>query len=169
MEQTSSSINLDRLTKTNAKDQSFLLRYYSRLPIEFRVLMMQRHRKLLHTIKSSNTDVPIETISYAAMILSIKTLYSEEKKLSQKRFDDMSMEEIADLSLLHMKKFENRQPSPSPKRDKLIGYWAEVKQLKQMGKGFRYISNYLLTKRKFKVGHTLIQTTWKQLEKKNHE
>lgn len=155
---------IDQLIKTNAKDQKFLLRYYSKLPLEYRVETTKRHRKILHSFRTSNPEIPIEIISYCSMILAIKTLYSEEKKLSQKLFTDMDMEEIAELSLISIKRFDDKQPSATPKRDKLLGYWAEVILLKKAGKSFRYISKFLLSKHRFKVGHTLIQTTWNELE-----
>jgi hypothetical protein len=157
-------VAINRLIKTNAKDQSFLLRYFSKLPLEYRVEIANRHRKILHSLRANNSEIVVEIISYCSMILAIKTLYTEEQKLSQKLFTDMSMEEIAELSLISIKRFDNKQASSTPKRDKLIGYWAEVTQLKKAGKGSRYISKYLLSKHRFKIGHTLIQTTWNDLE-----
>lgn len=107
----------------------------------------------------------MEALSYAAMIMAVKIFYNEEKQLSQKRFEDMSLEEIGELTIRKIKQFDEKRYVSSPKRDTLIGYWAEVKALKQMKRGFRTISKYLLKKHRFEVGHTLIQTTWNQLEK----
>lgn len=165
MEQDPSTATLDRLIKINPEDQSFLIRYWARLPLEYRIAMTKRHRKLLHKIKEQNPDIGLEILSYAALILALKSIYSEEKKLTQKRFDEMSMDEIADLSLLKIKKFDNRLPSPTPKRDKLIHYWAVVKVLRNQKKSFRNIAKYLKAEYRFEVGHTLIQTTWNELEK----
>lgn len=163
MEQ-SKVINLERLIKMNEKDQAFLFRYLSRLPLEYRLEIMQRHRRLIHKLKERHSELEVETLSYGAMALAIKTFYNEEKQLSRKRFDDMSLEEIGELTIRQIKKFDQKRYAPSPKREILIGYWAEVKTLKDMKKGFRYIAQYLLKKHRFKVGHTLIQTTWNQLE-----
>ena len=161
----STTVGLQRLLKINEKDQSFLLRYCSRLPLEYRLEIMQRHRRLIYKLRESNAEIGNETLSYAAMILSINTFYSEDKQVTQKRFDELSLEEIGELTLRRIKKYDHKcRPTITPKRDKLIGLWAEVKTLKQMHKGSRYIAQYLLAKHKFKVGHTLIQTTWKELE-----
>jgi hypothetical protein len=159
------TVGLHRLVKMNEKDQSFLLRYCSRLPLEYRLEIMQRHRRLMFKLRESHAELGNEILSYAAMILSINTFYNEDKQLTQKRFDDLSLEEIGELTLRRIKKYDYKyRPTATPKRDRLIGLWAEVKTLKQMNKGFRYISKYLLSKHKFEVGHTLIQTTWKELE-----
>ncbi|ADR34360.1 hypothetical protein Sulku_1699 [Sulfuricurvum kujiense DSM 16994] len=163
MEQ-SKTLNLERLLKMNEKDQSFLLRYLSRLPLEYRLDIIQRHRRLIHKLKEQHADLEVATLSYGAMLLAIKTFYNEDKQLSKKRFEDMSLEEIGELTIRQIKTFDQKRHTSSPKRDTLIGYWAEVKTLKTMGKGFRYIAKFLQKKHRFEVGHTLIQTTWKQLE-----
>ena len=160
----SKTVILERLIKLNEKDQRFLMRYLSRLPLEYRIEVMQRHRRLIHKLKERHSELEVEILSYGAMVLAIKTFYNEEKQLSQKRFDDMSLEEIGELTIRHIKQFDQKRYPSSPKRDTLIGYWAEVKTIKQTGKGFRFIAEYLLKKHRFKVGHTLIQRTWNQLE-----
>lgn len=163
MEQ-SKTITLERLIKINENDQRFLFRYLSRLPLEYRIEVMQRHRRLIHKLKEHYSQLEIEMLSYGAMVLAIKTFYNEEKQLSKKRFDDLTLEEIGELTMRQIKTFDQKRLTSSPKRDTLIGYWAEVKTIKKTGKGFRFIAKYLLKKHRFKVGHTLIQTTWNQLE-----
>lgn len=161
--------DVKRLTKLNDEDQSFLLRYVVRLPLECRIEIMSQHRRILFMLKENNKEMDISNISYVAYILAIKSFYGQEKKLSQKKFDDMSLEEIVNLSLISIKKFENKLPSSTPKRDKLVHYWAVVKVLKQRGMSFRSISKFLKKEYRFEVGHSLVHMTWNELEINNYE
>ena len=156
---------LESMIKVNASDQRFLLRYHSRQPIETRIEAMVLHRKVLHQLKGRYQDTTLGLVSYAALILVVKIIYNREEELSKKRFDEMSLDEIADLSLIRIKKFEERLPSSTPKRNKLIHYWAVVKTLRAEKKSFRFIKAYLYKEYSFDVGHTLIADTWNELEK----
>lgn len=53
-----------------------------------------------------------------------------------------------------------------PKKDKLIGKWALIKELKTVKKlSWREISQYLKKYHKLDVAHSTIYDLWKKLEK----
>ena len=155
---------IESILKMNEDDQTYLLRYFSKLPIDIRLSVLQRHRTILYRLKESSNEY-IELISYSAQILAIKSFYVEEQKMSAKKFNDMSLEEIRNLSLIKLKKYENKLPTATPQRDKLLHYWSVVKMLKEKGKGSRNISKFLKKEYRFEVSHMLINELWNELER----
>lgn len=159
---------IERLVKLNLEDQNFLLRYFARLPLNLRTTVLARHRRTMYSIKQKHPETTNEEASYAGMILALKSLYAQERKLSRKDFKDMSIEEIADLSLMDVKIFESKLPSPTPKRDKVLQHWALIKLLRNEGMSFRKIATYMKRKR-VDVGHSLIHSMWIEFENNNEK
>jgi len=159
---------IERSTLLNHLDQAFMLRYFALQPVKFQLEVLSRHRKILYLIKQKNTDseIPINVHSYIALVIAIKSYLSEERKLSKKRFEDMDLSEIKDISLRNIEKLKTKKLKTLSKRDKLIGLWAVVKTLKKQDVSFRDISRYLKRNHNLEIGHSTIHSLWTELEKK---
>lgn len=161
--------NIDRICKCNREDQDFLIRYFSRQPLTLKINVMERMKKLFHSLKQKFNNIQNDELSYAAIILAIRHVYALDKMFTKKKFEDLTLEEIRDISTIKIEQFEEMTlPSSAPKRDKLLHYWASVKQCRTLpGKkpmSFQKISKYLEKKYHFKVGHNLISEIWRELE-----
>lgn len=157
---------IEESTLLNQKDQSFLLRHFARLPIERQLEILNRHRKILFMRKKQNSDeaVPINIVSYMALILAIKSHFADEKKLNTKHFDDMDLDEIRALSTMNLERFKAKKIRKMTKRAKVLGLWAVIKTLRDSNVSFRDISRYLKQHHSLEVGHSMVHTLWTELE-----
>jgi len=123
---------VDKLIKISSKDQTFLLRYFSKLPLSIRLKLEKKKKKIFHSLRESFPQISYDILSYAAHILSIKAHYSFEKKFSTKQFQNMTLDEIRDVSLIQLQKEDEKiYLSTNSKRSKLLHYWAVVKMYRE--------------------------------------
>ena len=155
---------IERSTLANQENQNFLLRYFSRLHLDQKLDILNRHRKVLFLRKQQKNNLSINTTSYIALILAIKSYIADEQKLTKKQFDDMTLEEIRELSVHNIKKFKMRKKYAPSKRDKVLGLWSVIKTLREEKISFRDISLYLKKYHKFEIGHSLIHSMWQEME-----
>lgn len=163
---------IEKLTKMSKKERKILLRYFAKLPLRAILYILTKHRKLLFILNERTEYESLETVSFAALVLAIKSYYSDDKKLSQKKFIDLTIDEIHEISIRSILLFEEGSQSKRPQRDKLLSYWSVVISARKNGKSSRFIAMYLKKKYQFKVGHDLINRTWNELktqEKENNE
>ena len=153
------------LTRTSTDDVLRLMRYFARLPIEVQIETMARHREILFRNLKGFKEKGIETklASFVAFVLAIKYQYGLEKRLTRKKFEEMSAEELRDLSLLELGRIDARF-AKKRKRDKLLHYWGVVKSLKDQGRSFREIARYLEYRHRFTISHSEIYKAWRRLE-----
>lgn len=161
-------VKIEQITKCNRKDQDFLLRYLSRLPLTLKLDLEIKRKKTFYTLQQRYKDTSNEILSYAALILAVRCMYSYEQKFSSKQFDDMTLEEIRDVSMIKVERsYEKNYMYNSPKRAKLIHYWAVVKHCREhkpKAMSFIKISEHLKKFYNFSVGHNLISEMWRELE-----
>ena len=157
---------IEKSTLLNQQDQSFLLRHFSRLPLERQLDVLNRHRKILFLRKQQKMDeeVPINVASYIALILANKSHFADEKRLTNKRFEDMELDEIRALSMINLDKLKAKKRKVRTKRDKVIGLWAVVKMLREKKISFRDVSRYLKQHHSLDVGHSMLHALWNEFE-----
>lgn len=161
---------VNKLVKISSKDQTFLLRFFSKLPLSIRLELETKKKKIFHFLRESFPQVSYDILSYAAHILSIKAHYSFEKKFSTKQFQNMTLDEIRDVSLIQLQK-ENEKIylSRNDKRSKLLHYWAVIKMYREKKPkplSFEKISEKLNKHYNFDVSHNTINVIWRELEQK---
>lgn len=155
---------LTPIIKTTKDDQRMLLRYYAKQPWEVRVEIMEYRRKVFHMMKQKVGEISLSVIDDAALILATKATYVKEQKLKQLNFETMTLEEVQDLSLISMRQFEDTLPTQTPQRDKLISYWAIVKQFYTAGKSVNKLRLFLQKKKNFEISNTTILNTFLEIE-----
>ena len=160
---------IEKTTRSSRDEQNFLLRYYARVDVNLKVEILSKHRKIFYIIKQKNdTEVSIEEISYSSLILAIKFTYADLQKLSSKKFDNMDLKEIQDITLLDIQSFKSKRHYKKSKKDKLLQYWGVVKLLRNENISFRDIAVYLKRKYRFEIGYSTVYEVWKKIEK-NHQ
>lgn len=162
---------IEKSTLTNLQDQAFLLRHFARLPLERQLEILNRHRKILFLRKKQKSDqnVSINIVSYIALILAIKSHFADEKKLTTKRFEEMELSDVKELSMINLSKLKAKKDRKRTKRDRLLTLWAVVKTLKQEKVSYRDISIYLKKHHHLEVGHSLIHAMWHEVETTDKE
>jgi len=158
---------IQKWIKMDESNVAFLMRYFARLPTALQIVIMQRHRRILFQKKEEfkNNEVEIQIASWISLVLAIKSLYVEEKRLTKKKFDDLNDDEIEQLHYIKIEKFKKKNSFRKiSKRKKLMNYWAVVKTLRSDGFSFRSIAEYLKKEYKFYVSYSLIFNVWKEVE-----
>ena len=123
--------------------------------------------KLLYKLKQQHNEVDIPALSYCALLISIKLQQTNQSKLSRLNISDMSLDEISKITSQKAKLFLEKQFRKKEKRERLLGYWAVVRVLKNDEKySFRKIESYLKKHHRFDVSYSLIAKTWNELENK---
>lgn len=157
-----------RMIKINHVDQTKHINYFSRCPLGIRLVIFELHREVFHRLRETyKVEASFSHISYCALILAIALTRAKDKSLVTKNFQDLTLDDIRDLSSFQVKKFVEKTVKRSYKRDKLTGYWPLVRDLKiNHGLSYEKISVFLLKKRKFKVSIASIHKRWHELEVK---
>lgn len=162
--------DIEQLTKVNLDEQTFLLRYLARSNTETSLKAMLGHRKILFLFKDRYEGYKLELLSYAALILAIKTIYDSRKRVENLNFKDMSLDDIREISLQKTRLFLDKEFTRSkPKREKLLRYWSEVKILREEGASFQAITKYLVQKRHVTCAKSTLHKLWHELENENME
>ena len=156
---------IEQTTKSHQEEQNFLLRYYARVELDLKLQILAKHRKIFYAIKQKNGTHNIEEISYSSLILAIKLTYAEFKKLTTKKFQDMDIDDIKNITLLDIQSFKKKKHYKKRKKDKLLQYWGVVKLMRDENISFRDIASYLKKKYKFEIGYSTVYEAWKKIEK----
>lgn len=162
---------LEKMMKLSKDDQSRHLNYLAKCPIEVRIGLFEKQREVFHQLTQKyKGQTPASDISYCALILAIGATRAYEKKLTQKSFSDLSLDEIRDLSASRAVTFKYKTTKVPHKHEKLMGYWAIIRSLRiDHGYSYERVTQYLKKKHRFSVAPSTIMKTWKQLENNSKE
>ncbi|WP_151900494.1 hypothetical protein [Sulfurimonas hydrogeniphila] len=151
--------------KISSDDVQKLLKYFAKQPLEIQIQILKSHREVLFRGKDQmkQQSIAIEVASYIALILAVKYHYALERKLTSAKFEELSIDELKNVTMLKIKKHDAKYATKT-KRDKLIHYWSVVKQLKKENRSFRYIALYLRNEHSFSISHSEIHKAWNKIE-----
>ncbi|MFH0708831.1 MAG: hypothetical protein V2A75_01355 [Pseudomonadota bacterium] len=157
---------VEKMTKVNQADQIKHINYFGRCPLSIRLAIFEQYREVFHRLREAYKDQAcFGDISYCALILAIAYTRAIEKKLTQKSFETLSIDEIRDLSSMRAITFKQKTTRGSQKHEKLMGYWAIVRTLRlDHGYSYERVSLYLKKKHRFSVAPSTIMKKWKELE-----
>jgi len=68
---------VEQLVKLNNEQQKVLIRFFSKVPLEDKVLIMDGSRKFFYTLRENNKGFAIGMISYCSHILAIQHYQNE--------------------------------------------------------------------------------------------
>ena len=156
--------DIDRLLKQSHEQQSSELRYYSRCPLEIRMLILGNKMPIFHKLRQENGDTDKATLEYCAWILAI----SEHHYESKKSYTGMSLEEIREVSDRQIASFSYAMTKQAKQRERVLGLWSEIRTAKlNHGMSYRNIVAYLKKKHRFEVSRSLLNVMWNELEENN--
>lgn len=156
---------MERLLKMSQEQQSSELRYYSRCPLEIRMLIIGNKTSIFHKLRQENGDIDKAIVEYCAWILAITEHHHE----SNKSYAGMSLDEIREVSDRRMDLFvQTTQTIRAKQRERVLGLWAEIRTAKlNHGMSFRKIVSFLKKKHRFEVSRSLLHSMWLEIEKNN--
>ena len=161
---------VQKVIKLNEEEQKSLLRAFSRLPLDNKIELMTHHRSLLHKLRQFYSDITVNVLSYCALITAIQVYQNKQVALKKLNIGDMSLEEIREITSKKAKLFLQKQFRRQTKRERLLGYWAVVKTLKESEDfSFRQIENYLKKHHRFEVSYSMIAKLWYEVENTTDE
>lgn len=134
----------------STEQQNQLLRFFVRLDVDKKLNILRMQRDSFYALRQTNKEVEISILTYCSLILAIQKQYKSLSALDK------------NVITLNAKKI-----SKSYKKEKLIGYWAVIKELKNTKKqSFRQIAQYLKKYHRLEVAHSTLYELWNKLEVK---
>lgn len=144
---------ISRILHVNEEQQSQYLRFFARLDLVKKLEILKLQRDNFYALKQINKEAEASILTYCSLILAIK---NQHKNLS-----------VLDKNILTL---NAKKLSKSHKKEKLLGNWAVIKELKDVKKqSFRQIAEYLKKYHKLEVAHSTIFALWVDLETKKIE
>lgn len=132
----------------STEQQNQLLRFFIRLDVDKKLNILRMQRDGFYALKQANKEVEVSILTYCSLILAIQKQCKSLSALDK------------NVITINAKKI-----SKSYKKDKLIGYWAVIKELKNTKKqSFRQIAEYLKKYHKLEVAHSTLYKLWGELE-----
>lgn len=133
------------------EQQNQFLRFFVKLDVDKKLNILRIQRDGFYALRQANKEVEISILTYCSLILAIQQQY---KSLN-----------VLDKNIITL---NARKMSKNHKKEKLIGYWAVIKELKNDKKqSFRQIVQYLKKIHKLEVAHSTLHKIWSELELDN--
>jgi hypothetical protein len=139
-------IFIENLTKMNQESQNQKLKLFAKVDISTKLEILDQQKQFFHKHKTNYNNIDNRVLTLISLILAINYVLN--------KLDNVNINAI---------KFRVNNKCKS--RDKLLRYWAILKELREkQGLSFRKISNYFEKYHKFKVSYSFISKIWKEIE-----
>ncbi len=143
--------SFELITKISIERRKQLIRWFARQNLEFQILVFEKQSN--HYFKLKNEGIDKKILSFSSFILALQELYQQEQILKSKN-KSQSLDKLGNLSKLE--KIRLRKEKLQPKLQTLLNLHSVVESLYIEGFSSRKIQEYILTKHKRSVSHTLI-------------
>ncbi|HQS65920.1 MAG TPA: hypothetical protein PLM93_01885 [Sulfuricurvum sp.] len=158
------SKDVEGLLNLPKANQDQIFKQFAKFEKPERISVMEKHQKMLYRLKNLHLPYPIHEISYVALIFAIVQYQDEQKKIANKNYDRLSLEEIGELTTYEAKIYQAKHERPSPKTQDLMSKWGTVVYLKNKGFSFGDISGIIEDKYGIKVSIATIKRSWDRMK-----
>lgn len=146
-------MTVELLTKMSSNIQNQQLRLFSRVDLATKLNILKSQNNIFHKLKSLQTDTENTILTLASLVLAIKKEIHSLDKVN-----------------LNLAKVRGKKSRSKYKREKLLGYWPLVLNLKEQEKmSYRDIAKYLKKYHRFEVAHSTIYEIYKEIKGENYE
>lgn len=159
---------VEKVTKIPEKKQRQLLFLLAKAPTEMRLERFEKHKTVLYRLKQTYVEISPSILSYCALLLVLAMYKNNQEMLQQKNFNDMSMEEILNLSLQRITLFKQSKQRRKQKYDFMLDHWSLIETLVAQEIGYRGISEYLKKYHRFDISYSTIYLIYKQIKGIHH-
>jgi hypothetical protein len=155
---------IEILTGLTEKERKRVLTWAISLPEEKLISVFQDAVRKSFQIKNEHPEILGRVSKYCAFILASRSAGWDS--LNGKGYRIAGIKQFTDFSEIRKAKAATliRKGRNPILRKKILAYWAEVKELKREGIGFRPISNYLQKNRKVKASPSYLAKLWNDVE-----
>lgn len=143
--------SFELITKISIERRKQLIRWFACQNLDFQCLVFEKQSN--HYFKLKNEGIDKKILSFSSFILALQELYQQEQILKSKN-KSQSLDKLGNLSKLE--KIRLRKEKLQPKLQTLLNLHSVVESLYIEGFSSRKIQEYILTKHKRSVSHTLI-------------
>ena len=157
-------IFIEQITKTSEKQQSQLLLGLSKLPTKIRLELFEEHKTVFYKLKQTYVEISPPILSYCALLVVLAAYKNNQEMLQQKNFNDLSMEEILNLSLQRITLFKQSKQRRKLKYDLVLDHWSLIETLVSEGVSFRGISDYLKKYHRLHISYSTIYLIYKKIK-----
>ena len=157
--------SIQNFTRLSASEQKSLLNFYSSVSIETRVKIMDRSFSRFRNVPDRHISWKgkFPELQYATFIQELLEFKRNQKWVHKKSSGALKSnpEGLIDKNILGDIETSGRVP----KTLRLIKFKAynEIKELREQGKGWRVIQEYIKKRHKKNVSHTYLAKVWKEL------
>ena len=155
---------VEQITKISEKQQRQLLFLLPKLPLETRLEYFVKHKTVLYKLKQIYTKISPPILSYCALLVVLAVYKNNQEMLQQKNFNDLSMEEILNLSLQRITLFKQSKQRRKLKYDLVLDHWSLIETLVSEGVSFRGISDYLKKYHRLHISYSTIYLIYKKIK-----
>lgn len=143
--------SFELITKISIERRKQLIRWFARQNLDFQFLVFEKQTNYFFKLKNEGIDKKI--LSFSSFILAIQELYNNEQILKSKN-KSQSLDVLGNLS--RIEKIKLRKEKVQPKLQMLLNLNSVIESLYLEGLSSRKIQEYLLSKHKKNISHTLI-------------
>lgn len=140
---------VEQLLKLNNEQQKALLRFFSKLLLEDKILIMDRGRKFFYTFRENNKGFAIGLLSYCSHILAIQDYQND--------IDDV------DQKLINMRAKSFRKPTKKAIVMNKLSLIHELKKDKELS--YKQIVVYLKKYHKIEVSESTVFNIYKKFKR----
>jgi len=131
---------VEQLLKLNNEQQKTLLRFFSKVPLEDKILIMDRNRKFFYAFRENNKGIAIGLLSYCSHVLSIQAYQNDLDGVDQ--------------NLIHLRAKSFRKAT---KKEIVMNKLSLINELKKDKKlSYKQIVIYLKKYHKIEVSDTTV-------------
>lgn len=158
---------VDQITKLSEKQQRQVLLLLAKLPPEISLELFVKHKTVLYKLKQTYTGISPPILSYCALLIVLAVYKNNQEMLQQKNFNDLSTEEILNLSMQRITLFKQSKKRRKQKYDLVLDHWSLIETLVAQNISFRDISEYLKKYHRLEISYSTIYQVYKKLGAKN--
>lgn len=145
----------------SVSERKKILKWLTSLP-ENRLIEIINNSAAIYMDLRKKRKISGKLLMYVALILSART--AGWNTVAGKNYRVAGAKQYKDWNTLRSIKAKNLKSRQSSKKSKVLAYWGEIKELKNLGLGFRKIAKYLLKYRKLKTSPSYLHKLWNEIE-----
>lgn len=144
---------VEQLLKLNNEQQKTFLRFFSKVKLEDKILIMDGSRKFFYALRDKNKGVQIGLLSYCSHILAIKAYQNEIDSVDQ--------------NLINLRAKSFRKPR---KKEIVLNKLSLINELKKdKGLSYKQIVVYLKRYHKIEVSESTVFNVYKKFNEKKQD
>lgn len=160
-------LEIHKITKMSDKEQKTMIRSLSNLSTVTIIELFEKSREVFFKLKQLYPGISPPILTYSALLIVISTFKKNQKMLQEQNFQNLSLEEILNLSLQRIVIFKQNKSRRKVKYDLVLEHWSLIDTLVKQKFSFRDISEYLKKYYSIDISYSTIFKIYTKIGEKN--